>query len=120
MNTKKQKSLMNFEHNFWNKNRYILWISILIGGISIGISINSYYTQEPIKNPVTKVFSIGTLDIAKHFVCSCGSCGEKELIACLCPTAMETKQFIETSLNNGISIEDVTDIVKVSIGHYKG
>lgn len=120
MNTKKQKSIMNSDNNFWNKNRYILWISILIGGISIGISINSYYTQEPIINSETKVFSIETLSVAKHFACSCGSCGEKELIACMCPTAIETKQFIETSINNGISIEDVTDIVKVSIGHYKG
>ncbi len=120
MNTKQQKPLIKSDYFVKNMNRYLIWILILVGGISIGISINSYYTQEPKKNSVSNVFSYETLNIAKQFVCSCGSCGEKELIACTCPTAMETKQFIEVSLNNGLTIEDVTEIVKVSIGHFKG
>lgn len=120
MNTKPQKPVLKSDHNAGNVNRYILWLAILIGGIGIGISINSYNTPEPINNPVPNVFSFETLSIAKQFVCSCGSCGEKELITCTCPTAIETKQFIETSINNGLSADDITDILEMTYGHYKG
>jgi cytochrome c-type biogenesis protein CcmH/NrfF len=120
MNTKKQNISSKSDYLFINKNKLVLWISILVGGIIIGVAINSYNTQEPVYNSVSEVFSFKTLDIAKQFSCSCGSCGEKELIACTCPTAVETKQYIEASLNKGLSAEDVTKIVKMSYGHYKG
>ncbi|MCH7613439.1 MAG: hypothetical protein IIB95_08100 [Candidatus Marinimicrobia bacterium] len=120
MNTKPQKPLMKSNHNVGNISRYILWLSILVGGIVIGISIHSYNTPKPVNNHASNVFSFETLTIAKQFVCSCGSCGEKALIACTCPTAIETKQFIETSINNGLSADDITDILNMTYGQYKG
>jgi len=120
MKIKPQKPILKSDQNVRNLNRYILWISILVGGIIIGIFIDSYNTQEAVNNYEPNKYSFGTYSIAKEFVCSCGSCGEKDLIACTCPTAIETKQFIETSLNNGQSAEDITDILIMTYGHQKG
>ncbi len=120
MNTKPQKPPIKSDHNVGNISRYILWLSILVGGIIIGIAMHSYNIQEPVKYSTSEVFSFETLTIAKQFVCSCGSCGKQSLIACTCPTAIETKQFIETSINNGLSADDITDILNMTYGHYKG
>lgn len=120
MNRKSNKlGLVNFS-NSKKLNRYILWVTILIVGVIIGVSFNSKEAQEVTNYPKEPVYSIATADIASQFVCSCGSCGEKDLDICTCPTAKSTKEFIEMNLNNGASIADVIELVKAAYGHYKG
>lgn len=120
MNKKQKKPLTNSNRNIGNPNRYFVWLSILIGGIVIGLAVSSFNTQKPANIPVANEYSYETMNIAKQFNCSCGSCGEKELIVCTCPTAIKTKQFIEESLKKGLSTDDVSDIVNMTFGHQKG
>ncbi len=109
-----------FDVSISNKpNRYILWFSILFVGIIIGISMNSKDPAESVDHSEKPVYSLATADIASQFVRSCGSCGEKDLDICTCPTVKSTKQFIEMNLNNGASTADVIELVKVAFGHFK-
>jgi len=120
MTNKQKKSHANSNRNIANPNRYFVWLSILIGGVVIGLAVSSFNTQKPANIPAATGFSYETMTIAKQFKCSCGSCGEKELTVCTCPTAIKTKQFIEESLKKGLSTEDVSDIVNMTFGHQKG
>lgn len=58
--------------------------------------------------------------VANEFACSCGTCGEKNLVYCVCGTAMNTKNFIETNLKNGTSEREVVELVKKYYRHYVG
>ncbi len=101
-------------------NKYVIWLGLVIVGIVIGLATKSINQEKTINTPVENSFSYETVKIAKDFNCSCGSCGEKGLVECTCPIAMKTKQFIEKSISDGLSPEDVADIVKMTYGHQKG
>lgn len=120
MDVKSQKQISTQVSGQNNLTRYAFWFAILIVGITIGIFINM---KEPVvtsDNIVNPVYSLASIDVARKFVCSCGSCGEEDLDVCTCPTAKSTKRFIEMNLNKGASTADVIELVKAAFGHYKG
>ncbi len=99
MASKQKKRLQNNQiNNFTMSNIILVAIVVLIIGVVIGMSLNTQSTNSEHQNtsvtPSQTVFASNTLKIAKEFACSCGTCGEKNLVACVCGTAIGTKQFI--------------------------
>ena len=119
MNTKPQKQIWMPGSKQNGLNIYALWFAILLAGITIGLFINPKDPVITSRNTAPQT-SLAGLDVARQFTCSCGSCGEKDLNDCSCPTANSTKQFIEMNLNKGASADEVLNLVKITYGHYKG
>jgi fructose-specific phosphotransferase system IIC component len=90
-------------------------------GLIIGLSIGSKNGGPTNKVTAAQtVFASNTLKLAKEFACSCGTCGEKNLVSCTCDTAIGTKKFIESNLQKGIPKWEVVELVKNIYGHYVG
>ncbi len=61
--------------------------------------------------------------VAAFFDCACGSCGELPLADCKCDMprgAVEEKAFIRSKLEEGLSIQEVIDLVDEKYGHKIG
>ncbi len=115
------KSKNSNNSNFTLGNLITVSVVVIFIGIIIGLSIDSKSGQSVNYAPtVQTVFASNTLKVAKEFACSCGTCGEKNLVACVCGTAIGTKQFIEGNLQNGMPEGEVVELVKEYYGHYVG
>ena len=58
--------------------------------------------------------------VAANFRCACGGCGELFLVDCTCDMprgAKEEKDFIRARLHQGLSVDEVTDLVDREYGH---
>ncbi len=58
--------------------------------------------------------------VAANFRCACGGCGELFLIDCTCNMprgAVEEKGFILEKLQQGLSVDQVVDMVEKTYGH---
>ncbi len=102
-----------------NGIKYTLWLAILLMGVTIGLYLNPRSETPPTTQMQAPVFTVPTMDIAARFDCSCGSCDD--IVAeCSCPTAMETKRFIDMNRKQGASEPEIVDLVKAAYGHFKG
>ncbi|MCH8010702.1 MAG: hypothetical protein IIA61_01940 [Candidatus Marinimicrobia bacterium] len=117
---KKQSDQAYFTVSIPKWSLYLLGAAILIIGIWIGISMEEREKVTQSSPVSSHIFTISTMDVAKQFDCSCGSCGEKNLAICTCPTAESTKQFIETNLSAGLGKEEVVNLVNKVYGHFNG
>ena len=73
--------------------------------------------------PATSLPSNGLMDkvsqVAVNFKCACGGCGELPLAECQCDMprgAVEEKAFIRTKLNEGLSVQQVIELVDKKYG----
>jgi cytochrome c-type biogenesis protein CcmH/NrfF len=58
--------------------------------------------------------------VAANFRCACGGCGELFLIDCTCDMpkgAVEEKAFIRNQLEQGLSVDQVIELVDQKYGH---
>jgi hypothetical protein len=58
--------------------------------------------------------------VAANFRCACGGCGELFLIDCTCDMprgAKEEKDFIRKNLQQGLSVDEVINLVEREYGH---
>jgi hypothetical protein len=58
--------------------------------------------------------------VAANFRCACGGCGELFLVDCTCDMprgAKEEKDFIRNQLQQGLSIDQVVNLVDREYGH---
>jgi len=58
--------------------------------------------------------------VAANFRCACGGCGELFLVDCTCDMpkgAVETKAFIRNKLGQGLSVDQVIQLVDKKYGH---
>ena len=58
--------------------------------------------------------------VAANFRCACGGCGELFLVDCTCDMergAKEEKDFIRNKLQQGLTIDQVVDLVDREYGH---
>ena len=61
--------------------------------------------------------------VTANFKCACGQCGELFLVDCTCDMsrgAKEEKDFIRNKLRQGLSVDQVVDLVAVEYGHKIG
>jgi ribosomal protein L40E len=109
-------------------------IALVIGtvfllGFAIKLGIN--FSKE--KNPSTltasspppaasliKVDEAKVIAVAKNFKCACGGCGELPLATCECDMpkgAEEEKNFIREKLAEGVTVEQVIELLDRKYGH---
>lgn len=58
--------------------------------------------------------------VAANFRCACGGCGELFLVDCTCDMprgAVEEKDFIRNKLKQGLTVEQVIQLVDQQYGH---
>ena len=58
--------------------------------------------------------------VAANFRCACGGCGELFLVDCTCDMpqgAKEEKDFFRSKLRQGLTVDQVTDLVDQKYGH---
>ncbi len=67
----------------------------------------------------TPVYSSAVMDIARDFYCSCGSCGQEELVICSCDTAVQEKNYIQDLLDKGYDKESINATVQAMFGGKK-
>ena len=94
----------------------LISIGVLIGTIMSNITPSSVATNaasEPI------LYNSEVLDVASHFLCSCGSCGDKELVSCSCDTAVQEKDFIQDLIQKGYEKEAIITTVETMFGKKK-
>lgn len=57
--------------------------------------------------------------IAAQFACSCGTCGEKRLDVCACPTAEAERAFIQDQLRQGRTEGEAAEALNKKYGGLK-
>ena len=73
----------------------------------------------PISRSV-KVDEAQVMAVAKNFKCACGGCGEDPLETCTCDMpkgAVEEKNFIREKLSEGLTVEQVIELLDKEYGH---
>lgn len=65
------------------------------------------------------VLEAKTMEIAAHFICSCGTCGEEPLEICTCQTAQAERNFIRQALRSGLDDDEVIKSVNQTYGWIK-
>jgi cytochrome c-type biogenesis protein CcmH/NrfF len=100
---------------------------MIIGGVAILIyvvtprsNVEPFATSQVVEtkspDPALEARAMG---IAAKFVCSCGTCGEKPLDVCTCPTAIQERQFIRNYLQMGRQPSEVIVALNTSFGWIK-
>ncbi len=106
-----------------NTNRETLILAGL-GGIFLVIMLYGWVqTNRPVPNTPeidSQVYSMATLQIAKHFDCSCGACSDDTVADCNCPTAKATRKFIENKVQGGLNEQEIINQVQSTFGYYRG
>lgn len=100
----------------------ILGVTLLILlGFVAGLIVNRTSTPSspPPKAVVAPLYSPEVLAIASNFICACGQCGERELVACTCDTAIREKNYIRDLLNKDYDRETIVTTLKTMFGGSK-
>jgi hypothetical protein len=69
-----------------------------------------------------KVDEASVIAVAENFLCACGGCGEQPLETCTCDMpkgSVEEKNFIRKNLAEGLTVEEVIELVDEKYGHRK-
>ncbi len=96
-------------------------IFLVLAGILIGTIVSSTTSSTPVssKSTVQPIYSAEVLEIASHFLCSCGRCGDKELVSCTCDTAIQEKNLIRELLQKGNERESIISTMETMFGKKK-
>lgn len=78
-------------------------------------------SSAPIRQSfVGRVDEAQVIAVARNFICACEGCGEKPLASCECDMprgAVEEKNFIREKLSEGLTVEQVIELVDKKYGH---
>lgn len=93
---------------------------ILLGFVA-GLIVNRTSTPSspPPQTPLAPLYSQAVLAIASDFICSCGQCGERDLVACTCDTAIREKNYIRDLLNKNYDRETIVTTLETMFGGRK-
>ncbi len=99
-------------------------LPIIIGGIlfiSIGVLIGTILSTStsPSRTSVPIIYSSEVIDIASHFLCSCGSGVDEELATCSCDTAVQEINFIQDLIQKFYEKEAIITTVETMFGKNK-
>ncbi len=103
---------------------------IFLFGIFVQIGMTVFKqdrsSQAPSSSASVRQPSFGKVDeaqvvaVARNFKCACGGCGEDALESCTCDMpkgAVEEKNFIREKLAEGLTVEQVIELVDKKYGH---
>ena len=109
---------------------YVKYLVVLFGAAAIVVAVvMGTPREEPVtaahdhshehdQSPAVPV-SLRAKEIASHFVCACGSCGELELATCSCGTAAQERQLIQAEMDRGASNKEIMQLVHDRYGGLK-
>lgn len=72
--------------------------------------------------PQSGVDEADVFAVAKNFICACGGCGEQPLETCQCDMpkgSVEEKNFIRKNLAQGLTVDQVIELVDEKYGYRK-
>lgn len=109
-----------------DKSLKMLWISVgvvIITVLSV-TSLDLIFHKYPEKIPVevksnNPAIESKVTEIASKFICSCGTCNEKSLEICTCPTAIEERSIIRKALEQNKSNKEIIYLVANKYGWLK-
>jgi len=95
--------------------------ALVLLGVLIGVTVRDKPSKAVEQAPISTVPIFGSivLDIAKDFTCSCGNCGERDLVVCTCDTATAEKNYIQNMLNQGYDRSTITTRIEALYGGRK-
>ncbi len=76
----------------------------------------------PYTTPASGVDEDQVYAVAQNFICACGGCGEEPLETCACDMpkgSVEEKNYIRAKLAEGLTVEQVIELVDKKYGHRK-
>ena len=113
----------------WQPN-YWMMVALIVIFLAGGIMMKALYSPSSGNNRLVPVVSAGSTDnspiegqvglVAANFRCACGGCGELFLVDCTCDMprgAVETKAFIRNKLGQGMTVDQVIQLVDKQYGH---
>ena len=92
-----------------------LGTTFFTGQTTSGMPSSSASVSNSVKVDETQVIAV-----AKNFKCACGGCGELPLATCECDMAkgaVEEKRFIREKLAEGLTVEQVIELLDKKYGH---
>jgi cytochrome c-type biogenesis protein CcmH/NrfF len=102
---------------------------IFLAGFAVKLAIafskggnlsRSNSAAAPISAPTVKVEEGQVIAVATNFKCACGGCGELPLVTCNCDMSkgsVEEKRFIREKLAEGLTAEQVIELLDRTYGH---
>jgi len=113
----------------WQPNYWMI-VALIVIFFSGGILIKAFYL--PSSGSVSQLPNVSSGSdvnaaiegqvglVAANFRCACGGCGELFLVDCTCDMprgAVEEKEFIRNKLRQGLSVDQVIQLVDQQYGH---
>lgn len=101
----------------------VLLIAVLIKAGTTFFKAESHSGLSSLSAPVSRSINVDeaqVIDVAKHFKCACGRCGELPLATCNCDMPMgsvEEKRFIRERLAEGYTVGQVIELLDKKYGH---
>lgn len=93
---------------------------ILLGFVAgLIVSRTATPSSPPTQAALAPLYSQEVLAIASKFSCACGQCGERELVACTCDTAIREKNYIRDLLNKDYDHETIMTTLETMFGGRK-
>lgn len=116
-------------HSAWKPNNWMI-VALIIFFFAAGIMLKAVFSASTVNKPTVQNFqTTATGDsalesqvqlVAANFRCACGGCGELFLIDCTCDMpkgAVEEKAFIRDKLQEGLTVDQVIQLVEKQYGH---
>ena len=117
------------DSSVWQPNYWMIAALIVIF-FSGGILLKAFYSPSSRKAGRVSNVSSGSKAnaaiegqvglVAANFRCACGGCGELFLVDCTCDMpkgAVEEKEFIRNKLGQGLTVDQVVQLVDQQYGH---
>ena len=113
----------------WQPNYWMI-VALIVIFFSGGILLKAFYS--PSSGKVGRVSNVSSGSntnaaiegqvglVAANFRCACGGCGELFLVDCTCDMpkgAVEEKEFIRNKLGQGLTVDQVIQLVDKQYGH---
>lgn len=104
----------------------IIFLFGILGEIGTTVFKQDRSFQAPSSSTPIRQSSAGKADeaqviaVARNFICACDGCGEKPLASCECDMprgAVEEKNLIREKLSEGLTVEQVIELVDKKYGH---
>jgi hypothetical protein len=80
----------------------------------------TYQTPQTVSQPQNIALEEKVMAVSANFRCACGGCGELPLIECECDMtrgAKEEKAFMRRMFKEGLTVDQVIELVESKYGH---
>jgi len=115
------------------ESSYLKITAILASVFAIGLFIKVAFFQQsdplylagsdPSSQKLNSSIEYRVQQVAANFKCACGGCGELPLDECTCDMprgAKEEKNYIRNKLRDGLTVDQVVQLVNDKYGHLVG